>query len=239
VSGCYRVKQRWGAWFTTIAAFVLFAAASGYQGWQGQASCGCLGRLSQYMKPWHTCAMDLTVLALLGLVRPDLSALRRDPRGTLHGALVPLAVGVVGSLVVLGLLAAIAHLAFGSTENAVERLRGERLSVRPGLVDFGEATPGQTIERRVILVNHTDHAININGGTSDCSCITTADLPLTLNPGEERSIAIYLTPAATEGILTRRVILFVDDQGEQKLAFRVTTRIKLKPETASGVAEKE
>jgi hypothetical protein len=39
------------AWFTAILTFVAFAAASGYQGWQGQASCGCLGRLSQYMKP--------------------------------------------------------------------------------------------------------------------------------------------------------------------------------------------
>jgi hypothetical protein len=183
--------------------------------------------------------MDLAILALLGLARPDLSALRRDPRGTLRAAFVPLAGGVIGTFAVLGMLAAIGHFAFGSADNALERLRGERLSVRPTLVDFGEAAPGQTLERTVTLVNHTDHAIRVNGGTSDCSCVTTADLPVTLEPGEERSIALYLSPPPTKGILTRKVVLFIDDQGERTLAFRVTSRITPKAETGSSVAEKE
>jgi hypothetical protein len=183
--------------------------------------------------------MDLTILALLGLARPDLGALRRDPRGTLRASFVPLAGGVIGTLAVLGLLAAIAHFAFGSADNALERLRGERLSVRPRLVDFGEGVPGQRLERNVTLVNHTDHPIHVTGGTSDCSCVTTADLPVTLDPGKEQNIAIYLSPPATKGILTRKVVLFIDDQGERKLAFRVTSRITPKAETASSVAEKE
>jgi hypothetical protein len=43
-------KARIGSWLTTIVAFGIFAVASAYQGWIGQASCGCFGRLSQLGK---------------------------------------------------------------------------------------------------------------------------------------------------------------------------------------------
>jgi hypothetical protein len=38
-------KRPIGSWFAAVATFVLFAAISFYQGWIGQSSCGCTGRL--------------------------------------------------------------------------------------------------------------------------------------------------------------------------------------------------
>src|SRR5437667_10683941 len=38
-----------GAWLTALGTFATFAAVSAYQGSIGQATCGCFGRLSEWV----------------------------------------------------------------------------------------------------------------------------------------------------------------------------------------------
>ncbi|HEY7314869.1 MAG TPA: MauE/DoxX family redox-associated membrane protein [Gemmataceae bacterium] len=127
-------RQPLGSWATALGAFSIFAAVSAYQGWIGRASCGCFGRLS--VSPWSAFGIDLAVLLALVVGRPDLAAVRQHPRRILTNIL-PAAYGLSGAAVVLGVLAALASLLFGSPDAALAHLRGERISLYPRLVDVG------------------------------------------------------------------------------------------------------
>src|SRR6266496_1571424 len=75
-------KARIAAWFTALFLFTVFAGVSFYQGWIGQSSCGCFGRLS--VSPWYAFALDVALLTALLLGRPDLQPLRDNPRRSLR-----------------------------------------------------------------------------------------------------------------------------------------------------------
>lgn len=82
-------KNAIGSWLTSLITFTVFAGVSFYQGWVGQTSCGCFGRVS--INPWYTFGADLLVLALLIVGRPDLKPLWTTPGRNLALALRPLA----------------------------------------------------------------------------------------------------------------------------------------------------
>ncbi len=65
VAGLYR-KQ---SWFAAVACGVAFLDVSLYQGFRGETSCGCFGRLS--VSPWYTACLDAMALALLMWCKPD------------------------------------------------------------------------------------------------------------------------------------------------------------------------
>ena len=157
-------KQPLGAWTTAFAIFVVFAGVSAYQGWIGQASCGCFGRLS--INPWYTFGIDLAVLLALFLARPELEPLRKQP-GLIFGAMLPAFLGLFGATAVLGALSGGASLLFGSADVALARLRGERISLYPRLVDVGTGASGETREAAVEVVNRMPHPIRLIGGTQD------------------------------------------------------------------------
>ncbi len=227
-----------GSWLTAIATFSVFAAVSAYQAWIGEASCGCFGRLSQYVKPWHSFTLDVGIVALLGLIRPDLSALPQNRRYLMQSTFAPLALGVLGVLVLLSLLSGAARFAYGSTDAALAHLRGELLSVRPTMVDCGEGIPGAVVQRDIEVANYSDHPVRIIGGTSDCSCITTRDLPITLAPGEVRSISIFVG-LPRSGLFTRRAALMTDDTMQRQIPFRLTGRVTGEKDKSSSIARNE
>ena len=216
-------KAPLGAWLAALVAFTVFAGVSLYQGVIGQASCGCFGKLS--VNPWYTFGVDVAALVALGFARPDLKPLWQISRSSLGRSCLPVACALGGYLLLLGAVAAVAHHRFGSIDGAIAFLRGERLSLTPGLVDMGDGGPGETREASLELTNRTDHAIRLIGGTVDCSCTVLNDLPVTVPPGETRSITVSMKLPGTPGMFTRKARLAIDDEGFGSVGFRLTGRI--------------
>jgi hypothetical protein len=210
-------KQPAGAWVIVLATFIAFSGVTFYQGMIGQASCGCAGRIVT-INPWVAFTVDLAAVAALLLARPDLKPLW-EQRGAIarYGSC---ALG--GYLLLAGSLAAFAHLQYGSIDAALAKLRNERLSVSPSLVDVGEGYPGETREAVLELTNRTNEPIRVIGGTADCSCTVLGDLPVTIGPGESQSITIQLRLPKSEGVFSRNAKLTIYDQGLKQVGFRLT-----------------
>jgi hypothetical protein len=153
-------RQPLGSWVTALGVFTIFASVSAYQGWIGRASCGCFGQLS--VGPWSAFGIDLAVLMALILGRPDLQALR-----LLLASFLPAFYSLVGAIVIVGTLAGLGALMYGSADSALAHLRGERISLYPRWVDVGSGDPDEELETAVEVVNRTDHPIRLIGGTKD------------------------------------------------------------------------
>ena len=226
-----------GSWLTALLAFGTFAGASFYQGWIGHASCGCFGAVE--VNPWLTFSLDVAVLLALMIARPDLQPLRENPRASLASALLPLGGGIVGTLVILAAFAATAHLAFGSTQAALAFLRGETLSVMPRLLDMGEGLAGETREGSVEVRNWSDKPVRLYGGTSDCSCVATEDLPLTIPPHEARTVHVKMRLPSADGLFNRTAFLMTDDDHARTLMFRLTGQIRKSGDEATTAQGKD
>ena len=224
-----------GSWFLALSAFVAFAGVSFYLGWVGQSSCGCFGRLSP--SPWYTFGLDVGIIAALFAARPDLGSLKDKPRSTLTGAVVPAGFALAGGAAFFGLFIGLAYFTFGSVRGAVAYFRGERVSVLPRLVEAGDGLSGERRKVKIELGNWTDKPIRLIGGTADCSCTVLNDLPLTIPPKEVRAVSIDFSFSGKPGMFSRPIAFLVDDDGFQRVNFRLTGRIrppKALPDVKSG-----
>jgi hypothetical protein len=212
-----------GAWAAAVLTFSAFAVVSGYFGVIGQATCGCFGAIQA--SPWVAFAVDITALGLLALARPDFRTLLQGSQGQWRRALVhefgmaALAVAFCVGIVTL------TSLVYGSTDTALARLRGESVSIRPGIADVGSGEPGQVLEATVEIVNRTERPVRVYGGTSDCSCIATNDLPLTLEPGEARQVSVKIRLPGSTGFFNRKAWLWTDCDDARTVLFGLTGRI--------------
>src|SRR5207244_386975 len=112
--------------------------------------------------------------------------------------------GSVG--VVLAAVAGVGVARFGSLDAAVARLRGESLGVTPAVLDFGSGRMGELLSATVTVQNYTDSPVRLVGGTSDCSCITTQNMPVTIEPGGSATVGVKLkVPAGAAGQMTKRI----------------------------------
>ena len=132
--------------------------------------------------------------------------------------------GSARRVLVLGVSTAVLYIAFGSPDAAFAYFRGDRLSVRPGLVDVGAAPSGEARTALVELVNRTSRRIHVIGGTSDCACVTTQDLPVQLDPGEAYKVNIAVRFGPAPGIFTRAAEFLTDGDRMYRVRFRVTGR---------------
>jgi hypothetical protein len=225
-------KRPLGSWLVALAAFGSFATASFYLAWVGQSSCGCFGRLS--LSPWYTFGIDLAVIGLLLVGRPDLRPLRDRPRESINSALAPAAYGIAGITVFAGLLLSLAGFAFGSLPAALAYFRGDRVSVQPRQIQVGEGVVGERHTVTVELTNWTDKPVLLFGGTSDCKCTAVNDLPVTIPARDTRTVSVELSFSGKPGIFTRKAAFLVDDEGYRRVGFSLTGRI-LKPKDLPAV----
>lgn len=152
-----------GCWAVSVSAFTVFAAVSGWQGWIGRASCGCFGQVT--VNPWWAFSLDVAVLMALLLVRPRF---RRAERPVIRTkAILPVACGFLVVVVASGAVAGFAAARYGSLDDALAALRGERISLYPRTVDVGTGETGEGREVSVRVVNRTPQPIRLIGGTRD------------------------------------------------------------------------
>ncbi|MBY0231244.1 MAG: hypothetical protein K2W96_18335, partial [Gemmataceae bacterium] len=204
----------WGgaaAWSLAVLTFLAFAGVSLHLGMIGQASCGCFGSVKA--SPWAAFGVDVAALALLAVGRPDWKKEKLGWRG--------LAVVAGGAVALLGVLWVVAVAAFGSVEKALAVLRHERVRVTPS-VDFGSGKAGHEVEASVEVSNFTDGPVRLIGGTSDCSCVTTEDLPVTIPAGEKVRLAVFVRLPRGKGLMNRKAWLHTDHEQARTLLFALT-----------------
>lgn len=81
------------------------------------------------------------------------------------------------------------------------------------------------MEARVEIVNWTDRPVMIYSGTSDCSCVATKDLPLTLGPGEAREVSVEVRFPASAGLFNLKAWLLTDCDDARTVLFGLSGKI--------------
>jgi hypothetical protein len=194
-------RPRVAKW-VAVGVFTLFALLSLSAALAGQPSCGCFGKL--VVNPWWTFAFDLLVAGVL-------SALPAPASAAIPIRLWPILWLIGGSSLAAGLLVLTAVFWAGSVPQALGRIRGETVVLPDRIV---QAEPGRPGEPRTVLVrvaNRAAHPVRVIGGTADCSCLTTQDLPATIPPGETVAVRVTIHPGAKPGEWFRVVKLLTDD----------------------------
>jgi len=118
---------------------------------------------------------------------------------------------------------------YGSPSRAWARLQGESLDVSPAYVHCGSGKPGEKLQGIVRVSNWTDEPILIYGGTSDCSCVTTAGLPVAIPPNGTQEIPLRLrVPQSKHGVYTRKVELMtmmMNSKQKRTIELRIGCRV--------------
>ncbi len=221
LSGAYRI----GAWFAALATFASFAAVSGYLGWIGVTSCGCFGAI--HGSPWHAFAVDAVAVAMLAPLGPSIALLRQYAPSERRRLVVN---GVVYGAAITGVLALVtagASFAFSSPDAALAWLRGEQITLDQSYIDFGIGEPGDTLRAVVQVRNWSNRPIQLVGGTSDCSCITTKGLPVTILPKRSASVPIQMrVKGSRPGIVTQVAELWTDDEKQGAVRLRLSCQVR-------------
>jgi hypothetical protein len=225
VLGCLLLsgRARRFAWGLALVAFGCLAAASLYMAIDGQADCGCLGG-NVHASPWWMFTLDATgVLALL-IWRPLVAQDRVVPfRSSL---IFRVSLSTAASLTVI---AATLLLVVDDPTAALAQLRGESIIIRPAVSEIGDGLLGEVRLFPITLENVASHAICIQGGTADCRCLSTKDLPLTIPPGQSRTIQISAKFLGRLGSFERHFRLFTDDDQQTVVIARFAGRVIAEP----------
>ena len=215
---------RRAAWLVSLTFFLVLAGVSFYLGWIGQSSCGCFGRIR--VSPWGAFALDGACLAALVLGRPSLDPggmmpLRRWGRELLRFSVVPAVLGAVGLGVVLW--------TGEPPQTLLARWRGERLVVEPAISDVGTAVAGERQTFHVQIRNHSRRRVTLIGGTADCACVATDDLPVTIEPGGAVTVAVHIVFRGTAGRFQQQFVFYTDDADQKQVLARFHGAISAAP----------
>jgi hypothetical protein len=207
-----------GAWVVALGFFAILAGVSLYLALAGQASCGCFGQLA--VSPWAAFGLDIAAVAALLIWRPGYTAEAR-PAVWLSGLLKAAA----GAAAFLVLIVGAFFLAFDDPAEVLARLRGESITVEPGVTHVGDGIAGEQRTFPVQLINHTSRPIRIVGGTTTCACIATGDLPATVPPHGCQEIRVWVRFTGTPGRFQHRFVLYTDDDTQRIAVARFAGRV--------------
>jgi hypothetical protein len=93
------------------------------------------------------------------------------------------------------------------------------------VLDLGDVSVGQDQRVTVELTNWSDRPVRIFGGSTDCSCDVTEDLPLAIPAGETKNLTIIVKLPTAQGFFTRKALLRTDCDGARDLVIQVSGRI--------------
>jgi len=121
-----------------------------------------------------------------------------------------IAVGGVGSAIVLSVAYALTSFFFGSPTDLVHRFRGEELLVDPSAISIPEGNAGDVRQVTVELRNIIDRTITVYGGSSDCSCFFTTALPVEVPSHQTVTLSLTVKYKGTPGLFSRTFIFYAD-----------------------------
>jgi hypothetical protein len=189
-------------WIAAFLGFTFLAGASLLLGIDGQPSCGCFGAKLP-VNPWYTFGGDLAVLAALWYWRPTSPSLSMDGDSLARSLLLGLR-RTAGIAVILAIGTGVLFAIDRSPLDALAFLRGESITIDPVVLDVGSGNFGEERMVPVRVTNHTDRAILITGGSADCKCVTTVDLPLLVPARETRTLQIKVRFVGKAGKFRQR-----------------------------------
>ncbi len=112
----------------------------------------------------------------------------------------------------------------GSSEVAIASLRGDEVVVQPGQVNFGTGGASEPLPGSVTVHNLSAGPVTLLGGTSDCSCVTTADMPVTIPSGASRSVGITIKLPPEGGAFRREAYFWTDHPVNKTLVVELSGR---------------
>jgi hypothetical protein len=99
------------------------------------------------------------------------------------------------------------------------------MSVEPSLSWAGEGVAEEERTLTIQLTNHGDQPVQVIGGTANCACITTTDLPISIPPRESRPIDVKVTFKGGVGRFQRNFVLYTDDKNQPVIKARFAGRV--------------
>jgi hypothetical protein len=114
---------------------------------------------------------------------------------------------------------------FGSLPNALAYMNGERLLVHPSTCSFGSAPRGEEREVHVSVQNRTEREVRVLGARMSCTCITTDELPVSIEPGGQRDFTIRVFLGGKESTFEKRVDYYTDYEAKPSLPVLVRGEI--------------
>lgn len=187
--------------YSVKCIFLLFTVVSASAYYSGVASCGCFG--SVQMNPLYVCLFDFVVVVAFCFCSPPKSY---GLNITFTKVMRPILGAGIFSFLILATL-----LLFPPEPGlAFSRLRGSTVTLHPLVSDLGNQLGGTEVLSSVVVTNNGSKPLRIAGGTSDCSCIVTDNLPLTLAPGEKIELEIRVNVPETVGAFNRPAFLWTD-----------------------------
>ena len=207
---------RYFSWLFAVVLFVAFSAVSCTLAWMGQASCGCFGEVAT--SPWLVFVLDLAVVTLLVVARPRWTGWQMERPA--------LAWTAAGGLITVGAVLLILWK-YGSLDDGIGAIRGERVIVSPRVIDFGTGRPGEVLAHQLQFRNVSDADIRLTDGTNDCTC-RFGDLTMRIPPGETAEHTVYLRlPAdSTPGWHCRDAQLYSDSPTNPLVRIKLCCRVQ-------------
>ena len=117
-------------------------------------------------------------------------------------------------------------------ENGPDFLNGQRRLIEVQIDDVVVAIdlvtqPGDRLEQTITIKNWTAKPVRLIGGTSDCSCVTTSEMPLTIPSGESLTLTIKLAvPESNAGAFTRIASIWTDCDQQRTIPLRLGCQVE-------------
>ncbi len=207
ILGWFRVS----AWLLACLQLATLSALSITAVIRGQSDCGCFG--SFQVHPGWTAALNLVALGLLVLFRPAVKWI--ENWGTLA------AVGALASVAVAS--AVIANGSLG--DKLLAKWQGRTVALRSSVLDAGEEPVGTVKRLTVTVTNASSKDVRIIGGSANCSCTTTQNLPVTVSADGTAEVEIELKFRGTPGQFDHKFEFFTDDKTQPKLHGVIVGRV--------------
>jgi hypothetical protein len=119
--------------------------------------------------------------------------------------------------VAVAVLLAVVGVGFGSVAGARASLRGDEVYLDPSAVDLGAVPAGEASESFITVFNASHYDIRVVGGTANCACTLIPELPVTIPPGQSRSLQIWVKAPASAGAFQIPATLWTDSATNQTI----------------------
>lgn len=209
-------------WLAALLCFALLASVSLYLGIEGQSSCGCFGAKLP-VSPWYAMGLDFAALTALIGWRPH-QGYRSDSATMRRILAVAAGTGVILALGFGGLT-----WMYGSPYEGLWHVRGESITLEPIVSLVGDGLLGEEHTFNIQLTNHRDRPIKVIGGTANCSCLATNDLPIIVQQKESRSITVRMNFRGNPGRFRHSFVLYTDEEEQATVAAWFTGRVIASP----------